>query len=217
MTEKRRHRWMAFAPFEITAEDARRMTIGGDDIPTIDQQPPTQLAADEAPAPDDARPFLGLHNIVHDLMTVGCLECEQPYSDAAEEAGCPGDPNALDGSVVLAAQDGRRPAVEAAGGLAPGLQFGGVGRNDKWHSGARMDDLAVRALLTAQGWTVSQHSCYDEEGVECWRWRAPAGHRLDTAWSDDYYELGLWDDLPAIPEQVLDYVAALGESLTLGA
>jgi hypothetical protein len=63
----------------------------------------------------------------------------------------------------------------------------------------------------------SVHSCYDEEGVECWRWRAPAGHRLDTPWGDDYYELGLWDDLPAIPDQVLDYVGALGEALTLGA
>jgi hypothetical protein len=133
---KSRHRWMAFAPFEITAEDARRMTIGGDDVPTIDQQPPTQLAADEAPAPDDARPFLGLHNIVHELMTVGCLECEQPYSDAAEEAGCPGDPNGLDGSVVLAAQEERRAALEAVGGLAPGLQFGGVGRNDKCPCGS---------------------------------------------------------------------------------
>lgn len=115
---------MAFVPFELTPEDARRMTVPGA-LPTIDEQPASELAADETPAPDDARPFLGLHNAVQELVTVGCLECELPYSDAAEEAGClADDPQAL-AAFALSQQDARR-----AGNVAPGMALGGVGRND---------------------------------------------------------------------------------------
>lgn len=87
-----RHRWMVFMPFEVTPDDARRMTEPGA-LPTVAEQPATELARGEAPAPDDPRPWFGLHNVVQDLVAVGCYTCEQPYSDAAEAAGCPGEPS----------------------------------------------------------------------------------------------------------------------------
>lgn len=87
-----RHRWMAFLPFELTPGDARKMSVSGE-LPTLDELPAMELARGEAPAPDDPRPWFGLHNVVHELVTVGCYVCEQPYSEEVEAAGCPGDPS----------------------------------------------------------------------------------------------------------------------------
>lgn len=58
--------------------------------------------------------------------------------------------------------------------------------------------LYVNALL--EGWTVERVSLYDEEGVEGWRWTSPEGYESS--------EVGSWDELPAIPDEVflrLDY------------
>ena len=86
---------MVFMPFEVAASDARKMTNAGE-IPTIDEVPATQLARGEVPHVEDPRPWFGLHNVIHELVSVGCYVCEQPYSDEAEEQGCPGDPNGAD-------------------------------------------------------------------------------------------------------------------------
>lgn len=59
----------------------------------IDEVPATELARGEVPRAEDPRPWFGLHNVVQELVSVGCYVCEQPYSDEAEAAGCPGDPN----------------------------------------------------------------------------------------------------------------------------
>lgn len=86
-----RHRWMTIVPYDVTPEDARRMTTG-EGIPSEDEVPSSEWAAGEAPPPDDPRPWFGLHNMVRELVTVGCYVCEQAYSDEVEAAGCPGDP-----------------------------------------------------------------------------------------------------------------------------
>lgn len=87
----RRHRWMVFMPFEVGASDARKMTSG--ELPSIDEVPVTQLARGEVPRAEDPRPWFGLHNVIHELVSVGCYVCEQTYSDEVEAAGCPGDPS----------------------------------------------------------------------------------------------------------------------------
>lgn len=107
-----RHRWMVYVPYEVTAQDARKIATG-EGVPSQDDVPAGELAADEAPAPDDARPFFGLHNIVHELVAAGCYVCEQPYTDEIEAAGCPGDPSG---------EDLRLPE--------PTIPLSGVGRND---------------------------------------------------------------------------------------
>lgn len=107
-----RHRWMAFLPFELTPGDARKMSVSGE-LPTLDELPATELARGEAPAPDDPRPWFGLHNVVHELVTVGCYVCEATYSDEAEAAGCPGDPSGVELNLP-----------------APRVGLGSVGRND---------------------------------------------------------------------------------------
>lgn len=43
--------------------------------------------------------------------------------------------------------------------------------------------------LTVLGWTVEKVSCYDEEGVEGWRWQDRNGQDIAT-------EVGGWDELP---------------------
>lgn len=117
-----RHRWMVYVPYEVTAEDARRIQsredLGG----------PQGLAGDEAPAPGDPRPFLGMHNVVHDLVAVGCFTCEQPYSDEVEAAGCPGEPGAKLAYVDAAGRD-LHPNEVVDRAAAP-TRFGGVGRNE---------------------------------------------------------------------------------------
>jgi hypothetical protein len=107
---------MVFMPFEVTAEDAARVVGERNDVPTMAEQPPTELAADERPALDDRRPWFGLHNVVHELVAAGCYVCEEPYSDEAEAAGCPGDPT------------GR--STESLRLPEPRIPLGGVGRND---------------------------------------------------------------------------------------
>jgi hypothetical protein len=110
-----RHRWMVIMPFEIPASDARKMSTPGA-LPTIDQVPATELARGEVPLAEDPRPWFGLHNVVHELVSVGCYVCEEPYSDEAEAAGCPGDPT------------GR--TTESLRLPAPRIGLSTVGRND---------------------------------------------------------------------------------------
>lgn len=107
------HRWMAFVPFEVTAEDARRLTTGEGVPAHLVHAPDSQLAAGEAPDPADPRPFLGLHNVVRELVSVGCYVCEQPWSPEVADEPCPGDPEGRDLELP-------EPKIE----LAP------VGRND---------------------------------------------------------------------------------------
>jgi SEC-C motif-containing protein len=110
---------MIFVPFDVTAEDALRLTglkpfVGSEREPTL-------IAGDEAPAAGDARPFLGLHNVNRELMAVGCYECEQTITVENANAECPGDP------------DGRPPAPprpDEPGSVRPDVQFGSVKRND---------------------------------------------------------------------------------------
>jgi hypothetical protein len=110
-----RHRWMVFMPFEIPSSDARKMTLPGG-LPSIDDVPATELAAGEVPLAEDPRPWFGLHNVVQELVTVGCYVCEQAYSDEVEAAGCPGDPTGRSTASL------RIPETR--------LSFSGVGRND---------------------------------------------------------------------------------------
>lgn len=91
----RRHRWMVFMPFEVAASDARKMTQPGA-LPTVDQVPVTQLARGEVPLAEDPRPWFGLHNVIRELVAVGCYACEAPYSDEVEAQPCPGDPDGAD-------------------------------------------------------------------------------------------------------------------------
>lgn len=116
-----RHRWMVFMPFEVTDQDAARVATGEGLDPAVAALPDSQLAADERPAPGDARPFFGLHNVVRDLVSVGCYVCEQPYTTEVAAAPCPGDPS---GKSVdeLHLPDSRLGAPVAG--------FSGVGRND---------------------------------------------------------------------------------------
>jgi hypothetical protein len=123
-----RHRWMAFLPFELTPEDARRMTTGGE-LPSIDEVPPTEIARGEAPPPDDPRPWFGLHNVVHDLVSVGCYTCEQPYSDEVEAAGCPGEPGQKLAYVDEQGRDLNPNEVMDLRTLPP-ARLTSVGRND---------------------------------------------------------------------------------------
>ena len=124
----RRHRWVAIVPYEVTDQDALRMTglkpMAGADLP------PTQLAGDEAPAPDDERPFLGLHNALQDLIAVACLECDAALTDARLIATeCPGQ---TPGELVYVDQGKvmSEPSSHNVGRVAPSVAFGGVGRND---------------------------------------------------------------------------------------
>lgn len=124
----RRHRWMAVVPFEVTDQDALRLVglkpMAGADLP------PTQLAGDEAPRPDDERPFLGLHNARPDLVAVACWDCEIALTDARLidtpcEGQTPGDlVYAVDGRVVS------EPSGRDVGRLSPRGQLGSVGRDD---------------------------------------------------------------------------------------
>jgi uncharacterized protein YecA (UPF0149 family) len=121
-----RHRWMVFMPFEVAPSDARKMAVAGE-LPTVDEVPATELAAGEVPAAEDPRPWFGMHNVVHDLVSVGCYVCEQPYSDEAEAAGCPGDPNGA---------DLRLPPARAPGTLPPNAGLRAVGRNERCPCGS---------------------------------------------------------------------------------
>ncbi len=49
--------------------------------------------------------------------------------------------------------------------------------------------------LFAQGWTATPVSCYDEEGVEGWRWESPDGET-------EYTVMGDWSDDPPVPDEL---------------
>lgn len=128
----KRHSWMALVPFEVTDQDALRLAglkpMQGADLPI------TQLAGDEAPAPDDERPFLGLHNVRQDLAAVVCWECEVALTDAQLiDQDCPGEPAGklayVDARGVRTAEDAARPDATRDGNIRPG-SLGTVGRND---------------------------------------------------------------------------------------
>ena len=115
-------------PYEITVDDGLRM-IGAKPMKGADL-PDGELAADERPAPDDERPYFGTHNLVRELVTVGCFNCEQPLTPETAQTACPGDPG---GKLAHVGPDGRdllpNERVLAGGNVAPGA-IDGVGRND---------------------------------------------------------------------------------------
>lgn len=128
-----RHEWVVMAPFEVTDEDARRMATG-EGLPTVDVVPATQLAADERPAPEDARPFFGLHNLRQDLMGVVCWSCEEPWTPEVAAKPCAGQPA---GKLAYVDDEGRdrNPDEVMTHATRPGeaarhVGVGGVGRND---------------------------------------------------------------------------------------
>ena len=49
--------------------------------------------------------------------------------------------------------------------------------------------------LLLDGWDVEAASLYDEDGVEGWKWT----HHTNF---NEFYETGLWDELPALPEEL---------------
>lgn len=112
-----RHRWVVLMPFEIPASDARKMTQPGA-LPSINDVPATELARGEVPLAEDPRPWFGLHNVLQELVTVGCYVCEQEYTDEIEAAGCPGDPS------------GRSTASLRIPDTPGAVTFSSVGRND---------------------------------------------------------------------------------------
>jgi hypothetical protein len=96
-THPRSTRWSRTQTLTATACSVPTTTSGSlPPTPSIDKVPPTELAAGEVPLAEDPRPWFGLHNIVQELLTVGCYVCEQPYSDEAEVRGSPGDPAGAD-------------------------------------------------------------------------------------------------------------------------
>lgn len=112
----KRHRWMAVVPYELTDQDALRMAgllpFAGSDLP------PNQFAGDQAPAPDDPRPFLGLHNVRRDLTAICCYDCDVALTDASvAESPC------------VPTSDPARYG-DGAVGLADRTALGAVGRND---------------------------------------------------------------------------------------
>jgi hypothetical protein len=104
---------MAVVPYEVTVEDGLRM-VGALPSPT---GAPVLRAGDDPPPADDPRPFLGTHNLVRDLVTVGCFDCEQPLTPATAHSPCPGEPSP---SAVPTTELGR---------VGPGT-LSRVGRND---------------------------------------------------------------------------------------
>lgn len=113
------HDWRVLAQYDITPDDAMRMVEGDD------RRPPSQLAGDEAPAPDDARPFLGLHNLRQDEMMIVCMRCEHPFNREVAVKECPGDPDSY-GPDGVPLRDGK-PVLPP---LGPNIATKGVGRND---------------------------------------------------------------------------------------
>lgn len=121
---ERRHQWVAVMPYELTDQEARQMMTEQDDRPI------TQLAGGEHPALEDRRPFFGTHNLIRDMVTVGCLKCEEPWSEEAEARPCSGEPEGKLAYVDERGQD-RYPDEAIAGGQVPApAALRGVGRND---------------------------------------------------------------------------------------
>ncbi len=99
----KRHRWIAMMAYDLTPQDALRMVgllpMKGAELPI------TALAADEAPAAGDERPYFGTHNLARDLCSVGCYDCEAALTDVRQaEAECPGQPP---GELTYVDADGR--------------------------------------------------------------------------------------------------------------
>jgi len=69
-------------------------------------------------------------------------------------------------------------------------------------SEAKKDESELSALLyfkrftalTLEGWDVTATYLYDDEGVDGWKWEDAAGN--------DYYETGIHEELPMMPEDV---------------
>lgn len=125
---KRRHRWRLIAQFDITPDDARRLTAG-----EVDRRPDTELRGGEHPPVDDDRPFFGLHNLIREEMVVACIDCEMAYTDAAEALECPGDPDSYGphgeplwgGKPLAGVGDAHRSEGNVTAGIGPA-----PGRND---------------------------------------------------------------------------------------
>lgn len=58
-------------------------------------------------------------------------------------------------------------------------------------------DLQVLVWAMANGWTIERIMCYDEEGVEGWRWTT-----LDGV--SEYDVVSPHDEMPDIPDEVRD-------------
>lgn len=59
-------------------------------------------------------------------------------------------------------------------------------------------ESVIRAWFERQGWTAAEISCYDEEGIEGWRW----SHAKYPA---EFEETGSWCDPPPISEAMHEY------------
>ncbi len=73
--------------------------------------------------------------------------------------------------------------------------------------GFNMNDKYFKrvAMLLLNNWSVSPVSMYDEEGVEGWHWESPTG--------EDYYEMGGWDELPEMNDDIIKVADKLIEGL----
>lgn len=62
-------------------------------------------------------------------------------------------------------------------------------------------DTEVRCWFETRGWTAERISCYDEEGVEGWRWTHPDDAR-------EFEALGEWDEDEAVSDDMRALVVA---------
>lgn len=126
------HQWRVLAQYEITPDDALRLTAGSDD------RPPTELYAGEVPDSDDPRPFLGTHNLLREEMVVVCMRCESAFTPGIGAQECPGEPDghAPDGTPLFGGKPFHEKALD--GGNIPGKLSPPErpGRNDKCPCGS---------------------------------------------------------------------------------
>lgn len=69
---------------------------------------------------------------------------------------------------------------------------------DKTMKPLKFEWCFVGYLCVVYGFTVDRVSLYDGEGVEGWRWEAPNGQ--------EFYVIGEWDEPPAIPDELKEYL-----------
>lgn len=62
-----------------------------------------------------------------------------------------------------------------------------------------LSEREVREWLIARGWEPTPISCYDEEGVEGWRWTHPEV-------SHEFEATGPWDEEPSTSDALREYV-----------
>lgn len=127
------HRWRAIVQFDLTPEDAAKMVKG---TPGYEGRGPEQIAGDDAPVPDDPRPFLGLHNLVAGESVVVCYDCEQGWSPELAAVPCEGQPP---GELAYVDEGGREvPGTRTVKGQRSNVadEFRGVGRNDRCPCGS---------------------------------------------------------------------------------